>query len=309
MKKIFVTLASVALVAGMLCAQDINEATELYNNAATTLSDGDKTAALESFNKALDMAKALGADGETLVANCQEIIPKVSLSIAKDLVKEARYDEAIAKLTDVIALAQEYNAAETLEDASALLPQVKMQKGNDLLKTNPAEAAAVYKEIVDADPANGVAALRLGAALNASGDADGAVAAFEQAAANGQEKNALKQLANLFLKKSSAALKTKNYAEAVESALKSNEYLANPQTLQIAGQASQLAGKSNDAIKYFTEYLEAAPTAKNAGQIAYTVGALYQQAKNNAKAKEFYQKALTDPKYGAEAKKLLDALK
>jgi hypothetical protein len=39
------------------------------------------------------------------------------------------------------------------------------------------------------------------------------------------------------------------------------------------------------------------------------VGALYQGAKNNAKAKEFYNKALSDPKYGPEAKKMLDALK
>ena len=52
-----------------------------------------------------------------------------------------------------------------------------------------------------------------------------------------------------------------------------------------------------------------APSASNAGQIAYTIGALYQQAKNIEKAKEFYQKATTDAKFGAEAKKLLDALK
>ena len=35
---------------------------------------------------------------------------------------------------------------------------------------------------------------------------------------------------------------------------------------------------------------------------------MYQQAKNNAKAKEFYNKALSDPKYGADAKKALSAL-
>ena len=88
-----------------------------------------------------------------------------------------------------------------------------------------------------------------------------------------------------------------------------NDFTENAQAWQIAGQASQLAGKNNDAIKYFEKYLEAAPDASNAGAIAYTVGALYQQAKNNAKAKEFYGKAVNDPKYGAEAKKMLDALK
>ena len=86
------------------------------------------------------------------------------------------------------------------------------------------------------------------------------------------------------------------------------ELVSNPQALQVAGQASQLGGKNTEAIKYFEQYLEAAPNAKNAGQIAYTVGALYQQAKNNAKAKEFFSKAVSDPKYGADAQKALKAL-
>ena len=93
------------------------------------------------------------------------------------------------------------------------------------------------------------------------------------------------------------------------AAAKVNDYTENAQAWQVAGQASQAAGKNADAIKYFEKYLEAAPTASNAGAIAFTVGALYQQAKNNAKAKEFYTKASSDARYGAEAKKMLDALK
>ena len=111
----------------------------------------------------------------------------------------------------------------------------------------------------------------------------------------------------MYLKRSVASLKGKKYADAVKEAVAANEYAPNPQALQIAGQASQLSGKNADAIKYFEQYLEAAPTAKNAGQIAYTVGALYQNAKNNAKAKEFFQKAV-DLGY-ADAKAALSAIK
>ena len=71
--------------------------------------------------------------------------------------------------------------------------------------------------------------------------------------------------------------------------------------------ACQYSSKTNDAIKYFEQYLDAAPTAKNAGQVAYTVGALYQNAKNNAKAKEYYQKAVASGY--ADAQKALAALK
>lgn len=309
MKKIFAVIAAIALTTGALFAQDLNEATETFNNALTAFQEGNKTAALESFNKALTMAQGLGEDGASIVSDCQETIPKVVLSMAKDLIKEGDYDGAVAKLNETAKLAEEYKVEDVLEEANSLIPQVMMQKGNSLLKTDPAGAAAVYQQILDADPTNGTAALRLGAALNAAGKTDEAVKAFETAAANGQEATANKQLSNIYLRQSSNFLKEKKYNDAVAAALKCNEYAPNPQALQIAGQASQLAGKNDDAIKYFTQYLDAAPNAKNAGQIAYTVGALYQQNKNNAKAKEYYQKAVSDPKYGADAKKLLDALK
>ena len=309
MKKIIASLAAVVFAAGLVGAQDFAGITEIYNNCAASLTAGDKAGALASFEEALEKATALGEEGKDIVENCKNIIPNINLSIAKDFIKASDYDSAIQKLVAVLEVAKNFGAEDILAEAEGLIPQVKMQKGNGLLKENPAAAAEIYKEIIDADATNGMAALRLGQALGASGDSDGAVAAFEQAAANGQEKIALKQLSTLFLKKASAALKSKSFGDAVTAALKANEYLANPQALQIAGQASQLAGKNNDAIKYFTQYLESAPDAKNAGQIAYTVGALYQGAKNIEKAKEFYQKAASDPKYGAEAQKLLNSLK
>ena len=306
----FATLAALAVALGAAYAQDLAAVTELYNAGAEAVSAGDKTGALKSFEQALTQAAALGEEGAEVVTNCKNIIPSLTLSIAKDLVKESKFDEAVAQLGEAVAVAEKYEAAEVAAEAKGLIPQVKMSKAGNLLNAKDYDgAAAVYREVLEADPSNGNAALRLGAALNGAGKTEEAKAAFEQAAANGQEATANKQLGNLYLKDAAAALKEKKYADAVTAAVKVNEYTENAQAWQIAGQASQLAGKNNDAIKYFEKYLEAAPDASNAGAIAYTVGALYQQAKNNAKAKEFYTKAASDPKYGAEAKKMLDALK
>ena len=310
MKKIIVTLATIFLALGAASAQDLAAVTELYNNAATALNDGNKTEALQMFNDVLEQAKALGEDGAELVSDCQSFIPKIITSIAKDLIKAEDYDGAVAKLGEAVEAAKNFNAEEALADAQELLPQVIKQKGASLLKAKDyAGAAEVYKGIVEANPTDGASAIRLGQALNALGNADEAIAAFEQAAANGQEATANKQISNIYLKKAAAALKAKKYADAVAAAVKTADYADNAQAWQIAGQASQLAGKTTDAINYFEKYLEASPNAKNAGQIAYTIGALYQQNENNAKAKEYYTKALSDAKYGAEAKKLLDALK
>ena len=309
MKKLIASIAALVVALGSAFAQDLAAVTEIYNAGAAAVST-DKEGALKSFEQALQLATALGEEGQEVVANCKNIIPNLKLSIAKDLVKAQKFDDAIAKLAEALEVGEKYEALDVVSDAKELIPQVKMSKAGNLLNAKDYDGAiAAYKEIVDADATNGAAALRLGVAYNAAGKLAEAKAAFEKAAANGQEATANKQLGNIYLKEAAAALKAKKYADAVAAAAKVNEFTENAQAWQIAGQASQLAGKNSDAIKYFEKYLEAAPTASNAGAIAFTVGALYQQAKNNAKAREFYTKASTDARYGAEAKKMLDALK
>ncbi len=310
MKKIFVSLAALFAAAAMMSAQSMADATETAKLANESLSAGEYQTALEGFKEALKMAEACGEDGLELVATCKDIIPKTLNAIAKDLLKDKNYDEALAKFAETVSVAREYGDDETAAKAEELIPQVYMQKGGSLLNAKDfAGAAEAYKKAVELDPDNGIARLRLGMALDGADRDDEAVEAYKAAAAAGQEKNANAQLGKLYLRRSVAGLKAKKYADAVKDAVTSHEYVANPQALQVAGQASQLSGKNADAIKYFEQYLEAAPNAKNAGQIAYTVGALYQQAKNNAKAKEYFSKATSDPKFGADAQKALNSLK
>ena len=309
MKRIIVIVAA-ALAAFVAGAQDIKQATDLYNNAATALNTDDKVTAIAYFKQAYDMAKALGKEGEEIVANCQMYIPSLVLSVAKDDIKAGEYDKAVSQLQEAIKVAEEYKAEDVGIEAKDLIPQVYMQKGGTLLNNkNYSDAAAAYKRVLEINPANGMAALRLGMALTGANDIEGAIAAYQTAAANGQEKTANKQISTIFLKKAAAALKAKKLDEAITAAISSNEYMENAQAYQIAGQASQSLKKNEDAIKYFEKYLEMKPDAKNAGQIAFTVGALYQSAGNKAKAVEFYQKATTDPQFGAEAARLAASLK
>ena len=310
MKKLFITLAAVLLGAGAAFAQDLATVTETYNNAATALSAGNKADALAGFKEALEGAVALGDEGEEIATNCKTYIPEIQFSIAKELVNNQDYDLAVAELDKTIELANSLGSENTAASAKDLIPQVLMQKANSLLNDkNYATAVEAYKKVIELDPANGVAALRLGAALNSTGDKDGAIEAFKSAMENGQDKQAVKQITNIYLKDAAAALKAKNYAGAVEEALKVNEYGDNAKAYQIAAQASQMLKKNNDAITYFEKYLELSPNAGNATQIAYTIAALYQQGGNKAKAIEYYQKAVSDPKFGAEAQKQINALK
>lgn len=275
MKKLFLTILTVALSFGLATAQDIAQITETYNNGANALGAGNKVEALNYFQTALKQAAALGEDGAEIANNCKTAIPNVALSIAKDLIKAADYDNAVVKLNEAVAIAKELNAEAAVAEATKLIPQVLTQKGNALLKDKNFEgAAATFKSILDADPKNGVAAFRLGQALNSLGKDAEAEAAFLQAAENGQKDNAFKQLSTLFLKDASAALKNKDFKGAIDLAIKSAEYVQSANAFKIAGTAATSLGDKTKAIEYLSKYLELSPSAADAAQIKTAIEAL-----------------------------------
>ena len=309
MKKIIIAIAEMVMTAGFVSAQDMAQATELYNNGATAISMENWTEALDCFQKALEMGNTIGEEAQELVANCKKAIPGVSLQIAKDLIKAEKYDEAAAKLDAAAKIAQEYENAEVAEEAKELVPKMWLQKGADALKLKDfASAADGFAKSYAIDTTAGKTALYLGQALGQLGKTEEAVEAFQHAAWNGEQETALGQISNLYVKEANTAFKAQKWADAVKAAGKANDFAENATAYLIAGQASQKLSKNSDAIKNFEKYLEFKPTASNAGAITYTVAALYQGAKNNAKALEFYKKIQNDAKFGAQAKQMIAAL-
>ena len=309
MKKIFMFFAAVAMAAGIASAQDINSVTETYNNGAMELEMGNKEAALGYFQAALTAAEALGEEGMQIADNCKSTIPVLMESIAKDYIKAQMYDAAIEQLNKTIEVCNTLGNAAQADECKTLIYQTLMAKGNDLINAKDfAAAIEVYNQIMAADPTNAMASLRLGMAYGATGNTEAAEAAYLVAAQNGQEKNAYKQLSNLFVKKAAAVLKTKNYEEAIEFALKSNEYLENATAMKVAGTAASALQKNEDAIVYLEKYLELSPNAKDAAQMKYTIAATAQVLGDKAKAKEYYQQILSDPKFGPTAKQMLESL-
>lgn len=312
MKKIILAMAALALSMGMMSAQDLATATSTYNSGAEALTMGNKTEALERFQKALTIAESLGDEGAEVVANCKNAIPSVMLSIGKELYNNKDFEGAIAKMKEASETAKAYGNEDIVAEVEGLLPQVTVAKSldaaNAAFKAKDVEGAiAGYKEVMAADTANSVAALRLGQLLSGS-NLEEAEQYLNIAARHGQEGNAKQILGTAYLKQAANQLKAKKFADAIKLAVKSNEIKENAQALLIAGQASQKLNKNNDAISFFEQYLAASPNAKNANAIAFTVGALFQQGGNKAKAIEYYKKVVSDPQLGAQAKQLIDSL-
>ena len=310
MKKIFMFFAAVVMAAGIASAQDINSVTETYNNGAMELEMGNKEAALGYFQAALTAAEELGEEGLQIAENCKNTIPVLMGSIAKDYIKAEQFDAALEQLNKTIEASELYGNADEAAEAKTLINQTLMAKGNSLINAKDfAAAIEVYNQVMAAEPTNAMAALRLGMAYGATGNTEEAEKAYLVAAENGKEKDAYKQLSNLFVKQAAAVLKSKNYAKAIELALKSNEYLENATAMKVAGTAASALQKNAEAISYLEKYLELSPNAKDAAQMKYTIAATAQVMGDNAKAKEYYTAILSDPKFGPTAKQMLETIK
>ncbi len=277
MKKIL-TLACVALLSISAFAQDVNQATDLYNYGANALTEGNRADALEYFQKALAIATQCGEDGAELVANCQSIIPSLYIQVAKSFIKEGAYDDAVAKLNEGIDVCNTMGDDAKAAEAANLIPQVYLQKGNSLLKAKDFDnASAAFSTVLELDPNNGRAALMLGQAKEKGGDSVAAEQAYLLAAELGQAKTANKQLSNLFLKKSVELLQAHDYAGSQDAAEKSFTYNENQNAYRVAGQAAMNLEDKATAIKYFEKFLELAPADANAPQIREAIAVLQKQ--------------------------------
>ncbi|MCM1502153.1 MAG: tetratricopeptide repeat protein [Bacteroidales bacterium] len=309
MKRFFLIAIATLLAAISVSAQDMATATETYNNGAMALQMGDNAGALSAFQQALSIAEACGEEGADIVNNCKDIIPKLVFAIGKEYAQNKEYDKAIPQIQEAIKVATEYGNDEVAEDAAALIPQLLLQKANGLLRDkNFAEAVQAYKDVIAVDPDNGRTYFSLGQALLQTGARKEAEETLLKAAEMGQQKDAYKLLSNTYVKDAAANLKAKKYQEAINAALKSNEYLENATAYKVAGTAASQLKQNADAVNYLEKYLEMSPNAKDANQMCYTIAALSQQLGDKEKAKAYYQKIVADPKFGETAKQQLQSL-
>ena len=309
MKRLFVAVAAFALAAGIASAQDYNAAVEAFNMGAQTL-ETNKAEALTQFKSALAQFEACEeAEAAEMVAQCKKIIPQTILSIAKEQINNAEYDEAVATLKEAAAVAEGYGIEEVAADAKELIPNAFSRKGAALLKAKDfVAAAAAFKEVVALNPEDGQSQLLLGQSLMQAGDNTAAIAALEAAAAAGKDEQANKLLSNVFLKEGMDLVKAGKSAEAIEALEKSNGYVESSNAYKLIASANTKLGKSKAAIEAYKKYLDIDPNAKDAADVMFTIAATAQKAGDKATAIEYYKKLSSNAKYAAQAAQQLGAL-
>jgi len=310
MKKIFLTVMVALCTMGIAAAQDLEKATEIYNNAAASI-ENNKAEAITLFEQALEMAGTLGEEGSEIATQCKGIIPKLYISLGKDLVNDKNLDEAIVKFKKAIEVGNSYGDAEVVAEAKELIPQILMADANQALNAKDFPAAiAGYQKIIDADPTNGMAHLRKGQALAASGKADDAIKAYELASENGQEEVAAKQLSNIYVKKAVACQKAKDMKGVLENAQKSTQYVDNANAQKLIGISAMQLKQYKVASEAFEAYLAMNPkAAEKEAQIVYYLGDCLVKNGDGAKACGYFKAIAQDAKFGEAARYQITQLK
>lgn len=308
MKKLFVVLAALGFAAAAAGAQNLNDAKEAYNTGVQAMEENNKVEALTQFRSALEIAtKCTEEDAAEFVGTCQTAITGALLSIAKEQINEAAYDDALATLQDAKTTAADFGQDEVIAEATSLISNVYMRKGSTLLSNKDFVGAAnTFKDLVNMNPEDDKANLLLGQALMQTGDMDGAIEALTKANELG-EANAAKLLGIAYLKEGQALLKAGKNLEAVAALEKSNTYAESANAYKLIANAYTKAGKNANAINAYKKYLEVSPNAKDAADIIFTIAATAQKAGDKATAKEYYKK-LAGTKYAAQAEAQLKTL-
>ena len=309
MKRLFSAVAALVFAAGIASAQDFNAAVEAFNMGAQTL-ESNKVEALAQFKSALAQFEACEEEeAAEKVAECKKIIPTIMLSIAKEQINEAQYDEAVVTLKETATVAEGYGIEDVVAEAKELIPNAWTRKGAALLKAKDfVNAAAAFKEVVTLTPEDGQSQLLYGQALMQAGKMDTAITALEAAAAAGKAEQAGKLLSTIYLKQGMSLVKAGKNAEAIEILEKSNSFLENANAYKLIASANTKLGKSAKAIEAYKKYLEIDPDAKDAADVMFTIAATAQKAGDKATAIEYYKKLSSNGKYAAQAAQQLGAL-
>lgn len=298
-KTIFSTTVLAAACTVFLQAQDLNTAIEAYNLGATAAQEGNYISAIEHLDRALELAGTLGEEGASVVTDCKNLIPQLYLRHAKDLAAAGDGPSSLPFLDKAARTANDYGDQTGIEaEVNDLKSKVYYIIANEAFgKKDFAAAIENYNKVLELDPANGVAYLRLGQSAANSDREEEAITALQKAAQYGQEDNARRLMASIYLKKAVGAQKNKDWEQVYEAAGKAIEYADNVQSNKLLGLAAMELKRFPEALTAWEKVMRIDPEAKDINTTYYRLAVVNEGLGNKSAACSFYNKILGDPNF------------
>jgi len=299
-RSLLLTLA-IAGFAGVVQAQDLNEAIEAYNNALQLASD-DPSAAIASAKECLEICDKLGEEGTDAKVLAENLLPGLYFQIGNNLVKDKKVVQSIPAYKEALKVAEQYKNQEFIVKSKAMLPKLYNSIGGSYFKNDDNDKALeALSQAVVYDPDYAKAYYTMGLVYKKMEDAGNFEAVMDKglvAAENSKDANTAslinKTASTFFLATGSQLLAESKASEAAPLLSKVPKY--DPQNVD----AYFFLSSAYNELKQFDQAIETAnkalelegPEAEKQAKHYYNLGLSYKGKGEKAAACEAFNKAL-----------------
>ena len=293
------------LITFPLSAQTLNEVIQAFNAGAGQMNSGNYEGALTGFQTAIDLAAALGEEGDEMRAKAEAQIPNVHYRIALEKYKGKDIEGAIVSFENAVTASDEYGNADVKARSLRYIPQLYNAVGNSKVQGGDYEAAvASYDKAIEYTPDYARAYYGKAIAYMKMDNSEDMISAMEKAIETGTATGdttttaaASKVLSDRYINSGKVSYKSEQYDQAIsdfEAALTYNPENAEPYYLicLIHG----INKEYEQAVEYGLKALEYEEDDVNKeARIYYEIGMAYIALVEYDKACDALSHALVEP--------------
>ncbi len=317
-----------ALFAGMfiamafsLNAQEITltQVVEAFNAGAEKVNSGEFEAAIDHFNKSIDLAEQLGEEGEEMKARAESQIPPLHYRIGLDLYKAKDIQGAVKKFEDAIEASEKYGHEEIRAKAEKIIPQLYNALGNAYFKQQDYQKAVEnFNMATRHDPGYARAYFGKGLACKQLGNNDAMLQSMKKAIETGREsgddrtaERARNTAGDYLLFQGEVSKKAEEHDEAISLLQQSLEYKpGNPDAYLQMAKIYNKQLEYNQALEMAQEGLDSGPGDEiKEAALYFEKGKAYTGLVEYEKACDAYKKSARGPFQDAAFYKINNVLK
>lgn len=305
LRKVVLLAVVIVLGAGKVCGQTLDDAIEAQNKAGELKMQGDIPGAIAALENCIELCLAIGDEAEEQRVQAENYIPNLHFEIAKGLLKDKNYPEALAAFEKTIAAAEKYNVPALKEAAEENVPKVYFASGvAEFQAKNYQDAAKHLQRAAELDKENVKACYYLGLAYQNLKDEENMAEAFKSAAAlSAHDKatagKAATSFGKYFYNKGITSMKGKQWEAAIGAFFIATEVeheLLGDVYYRMAS-AYNSWGKPTEAIAACEKALplKQSNDPKTTDGVYYELGTAYQAKNDKANACAAYRNVTSAP--------------
>lgn len=285
-------------------SQSVNEAGELFNQGIQYTKESNYEAAIDAYQKTIDMASQLGDEGIDLMMKAEQAIVSAYYNYGVALYQDKKYSSAIDQFKIASEKAAAINDAKTADLSNTYIAGLYTGIGNSNLKKEELEQAlADYREALKYKPDYLKAYYGMGLVYKKQDDYEKMKEALDNAIDMGETgdptvEKAKSVAATTFLNAGAIELQRLNYNDAIGHLNISAQY--DPSE----SQTYYYLALAYNGLKKFDEAIAAASMAKDKGygpesDIWFLLGQAYEGKGETTAACEAYAQVTTGPNVDA----------